>query len=63
MGKVNPPFDKFLFAVAQAEGMTSDGSAGVGEEDKDQNEEEVKGVNAPAVVDDDGATAEDEQQQ
>lgn len=27
VGKVNPPFDKFLFAVAQAEGMTSDAAA------------------------------------
>ena len=45
VGKVNPPFDKFLFAVAQAEGMTSDGSASVAEEEEEgeaQTEEKEK---------------------
>lgn len=45
VGKVNPPFDKFLFAVAQAEGMTSDTSAGKGVEE----EEEEVAISAEAV--------------
>lgn len=55
VGKVNPPFDKFLFAVAQAEGMTSDGSAAKGgEEDEDENgvSEEDQLINVDAVLKD-----------
>lgn len=60
VGKVNPPFDKFLFAVAQAEGMTSDGSAAVGEEENPQNEEEKEKEeeSAPAAAD---VTADEQQ--